>query len=149
MTISIGGFGRTRAVACVLCVLAVGLLGAGCGTAPVDQRAAVPGVLHRLFPGFALRYGGTARLVPAAAPSSSALPGANDLLAAGGSVLAATATGIFRSTDGGVSWQQVLSGVSAWSLASVPAGGYAALATLPAAGGFGPPVLATSSDGLH
>jgi hypothetical protein len=145
---------RTRAALPIVCGVTLALLAAGCGASSAGQAAGhgtgrVPAGLHQLFPGFALHYRGTARIRPARPPRSSALPGAYDLLAVRASVFAATGQGIFRSTDGGVSWRQVLSGISAASLASVPAGGYAALGTLPAANNNGPAVLATSRDGVH
>lgn len=153
MSTTHGALVRRRTLVAIIAGLAVALVATGCGTSSGGQTASpttrLPSWLHHLFPGFELRYGGTARLKSTPPPRSSALPGANDLLAADGGVLAATGQGIFRSTDGGVSWQQVLSGVNASSLASVQSGGYAALGTLPATSGNGPAVLATSRDGAH
>jgi photosystem II stability/assembly factor-like uncharacterized protein len=100
------------------------------------------------FPGLRYHDGGTARLSSAPQPASAALPGANDLLAAGAAVLAATGTGIWRSAGGGISWHRVLTGIQAWSLAAVPGSGYAALGGLPSPDGIGAPVLATSQNGI-
>lgn len=110
------------------------------------------------FPGLRYRDGGTAGLRGTPPPASSALPGANDLLSmaatatAGATVLAAADTGIWRSADGGASWQRELDGIRAWSLTAIPGGGYAALGDLPlpsGASGIGAPVLATSANGLR
>jgi photosystem II stability/assembly factor-like uncharacterized protein len=155
-------------------VAAVGLsiISAGCsatatGTPPAAAQLAraVPGASahpHGLFPGLRYRDGGTATLEGAPPPASSALPGANDLLSTaatatvatatgGATVLAAADSGIWRSTDGGASWRRELGGIRAWSLTTIPGGGYAALGDLPlpaGASGVGQPVLATSATGL-
>jgi photosystem II stability/assembly factor-like uncharacterized protein len=126
---------------------------AGCATAvsPPALTGYVVGARlhpHGPFPGLRYRVGGTVRLTGAPAPASSALPGANDLLTAGTAALAAADTGIWRSTDGGISWRRVLAGIEAWSVTAVPGGGYAALGGRPAPIGVGRPVLATSSDGV-
>lgn len=151
MSTTHGALARSRTLLPVIAGLAIALIATGCGTSSRGQTASpttrIPSWLHHLFPGFELHYGGTARLKSTPPPRSSALPGANDLLAADGGVLAATGRGIFESTDGGVSWQQVLAGINASSLVSVQSGGYAALGTLPATSGNGPAVLATSRTG--
>lgn len=64
-------------------------------------------------------------------------------------MIAATDLGIFRSTDGGATWQRVLGGVDAWSLTEAASGGYAAIGNLPGKPNVGPAVLATSADGVH
>ncbi len=145
-----------RAVAALPVITALSLLAAGCvASVPGPAAAAGPGAagiarqLHRLFPGFRLRYGGTARLTATAPPASAALPGANDLLTAGHAVLAAADSGIWRSVDGGTSWRPVLAGIRAWSLTAVLSGGFAAIGNRPARNGLGPAVLATSPDGVH
>jgi photosystem II stability/assembly factor-like uncharacterized protein len=124
------------------------------GTAPAFTLAGTAGTSappHRgsLFPGLRYGSGGVARLTGARPPSSAALPGANDLLAAGPAVLAATDRGIWRSTDRGAGWRPVLAGVVTWSLTAVPGGGFAAIGNLPAKNRPGRPVLATSGDGVH
>lgn len=135
------------------------ILAAGCSTtgSPVALAGTVPGAsLHPNgpFPGVRYRDGGTAALESAPPPASSALPGANDLLTVGttgATVLAAADSGIWRSTDGGRSWLQVLGGIRAWSVTAVPGGGYAALGDLPlpaGASGMGAPELATSANGI-
>jgi photosystem II stability/assembly factor-like uncharacterized protein len=124
-----------------LCILAA------CGTAvtstagPAAARR-VPG----LYPGLRYNYAGQARLAIQRPPASAALPGASDLLATPDGVLAATSRGIWRSTDSGVTWQPVLTGLPMWSLAKVP-GGYAANGNR--AGKPSSPVLAVSTDGVH
>lgn len=147
-------FAAGPAVPAVPVLVALAMLVAGCGgSAPgATGQARTSGPLaslHRLFPGMHLRYGGAARLTPAAPPRSTALPGASDLLAAGRVVLAATDLGIWRSADGGTSWRQVLSGAGIWSLSAVRGAGYAAIGNLPATDRLGPAVLATSADGVH
>lgn len=133
-------------------LVALALIAAGCSapaaTSPAGS-AAQSAKLHRLFPGLRLRYGGTVSARSAAAPPSAALPGANDLITAGRAILAATGQGIWRSTDGGLAWHLVLGGAAISALASVPGGGYAALGGRPGPNGVGPPVLATSTDGVH
>jgi photosystem II stability/assembly factor-like uncharacterized protein len=90
------------------------------------------------------QYGGTATFTATPPPASPALPGANDVVGAGGTVLIAAAdSGIWRSADSGATWRQVLPGVQAWSVAAVPGGGYAALGTQGSK-----PQLATSADGV-
>lgn len=116
-----------------------------------------------LLPGLKYRDGGTAAFTSAAPPASSALPGANDVTAAGdaasgtpggATLLAAANSGIWRSTDSGTTWQRVLSGIQAWSITPVP-GGYAALGVVPGPDapaltqGVRTPELATSTDGVH
>jgi len=118
------------------------------------------------LPGLRYRYGGTATLTATSPPASAALPGANDLLVAGGSagsaarpdgtvLLAAADSGIWRSADSGASWQRVLSGIQAWSLTPMAGGGYAALGVVPGPGapgltaGVSQPELATSTDGVR
>ncbi|HXP21132.1 MAG TPA: hypothetical protein VN840_15930 [Streptosporangiaceae bacterium] len=132
----------------VAAVAALSIVTAACSapTAPVPARVRLP---HGLFAGLHGRYGGRARLTSAPPPASAALPGASDLLAAGRVVLAATDQGIWRSADGGASWRLVLTGIRAWSLTAVPAGGYAAIGDRPARNGPGPAVLATSADGMR
>jgi photosystem II stability/assembly factor-like uncharacterized protein len=141
-----------------LCAILAGLsiIATGCGAVAsqagrASQAGHVAGARlhpHGPFPGLRYRDGGAARLTSAPQPASSALPGANDLLAAGTGVLAATDTGIWRSADGGTSWHRMRTGIEAWSLAAVPGGGYAALGSLRAPNGPGAPVLATSKDGI-
>jgi hypothetical protein len=145
--------GHARACLAAFAVIALMLVAAACGGSPGGVNASIPlsgpgRQLHRLFPGLHVRYGGVARLAPAIPPASAALPGANDLLAAGSATLAATSLGIFRSTDGGATWRRVLSGLSAWSLTAA-GGGYAAMGNLPGKLNLGPPVLAVSRDGVR
>jgi len=147
--------------------LSIALVGCSAKASPSSAAPvrSVPGAsMHRdgPFPGLRYRYGGTASLNGAPAPASSALPGANDLLAVGAadtsaahatpaSVLAAADSGVWRSADGGRTWQQELGGIRAWSLTAIPGGGYAALGDLPlpsGASGIGAPVLATSANGI-
>ena len=151
--------------AAVQALVALALIAGGCAvpaSRPAGHRPAAtsasepagfPGTeretLRRLFPGFDVSYGGTPRLTAAAAPRSAALPGANDLLVAGPAILAATASGIWRSADGGISWRQVLGGLAVSALTAVPGGGYAALGSRPSRGGQGPAMLAISTDGVH
>lgn len=139
-------------IGAVLAVLSVIATGCATTTSSATTLRAVSGASSHPsgpFPGLRYRDGGTARLTGAPPPASSALPGANDLLTAGSEqVIAASDSGIWRSADGGVSWYRVLAGIQAWSLTSVPGGGYAALGSLPSQDGNGPPVLATSLDGI-
>ena len=144
---------HARAGLSAFAVTALMVVAAGCGglARGVDRSVPLSGLgrqLHRLFPGLHVRYGGVARLTPATPPASAALPGANDLLAAGPATLAATDLGIFRSTDGGATWRQVLSGFSGWSVTAA-GGGYAALGNLPGQVNLGPPALALSRDGVR
>jgi photosystem II stability/assembly factor-like uncharacterized protein len=101
------------------------------------------------FTGLSYRDAGNAKVIPAAAPQSRALAGANDLLVAGPIILAASDAGLARSLDGGSSWQPVLTGVQMWSLSAAAGGGFVALGDRPTIGGPGRPVVATSRDGLH
>jgi photosystem II stability/assembly factor-like uncharacterized protein len=143
-----------------LSIITVGCSATATPPSPAGLVRSVPGASvhpNGLFPGLRYRDGGTAKLHGTAPPASSALPGANDLLSmaatatAGATVLAAADSGIWRSTDGGASWQRELGGIRAWSLTAIPGGGYAALGDLPlpsGASGIGAPVLATSANGL-
>jgi len=145
--------GHARAGLAAFAVMALTLVAAGCGDSSRSVQASVPlsgpgRQLHRLFPGLHVRYGGVASLASATPPASAALPGANDLLAAGPATLAATDLGIFRSTDGGTSWRRMLSGFAGWSLTRA-GGGYAAIGNLPGKVNLGPPVLAVSRDGVR
>jgi hypothetical protein len=101
------------------------------------------------FSGLAYRNAGGAEVIPAAPPASSALGGANDLVASGSTVLAAGDSGLSRSLDGGSSWRQALSGFAMWSLSAPPGGGFVALGDRPRTNGTGQAVVATSRDGLH
>ena len=136
-------------------LVALALVAAGCAVPAASTTSGSAGSaaqsvkLQRLFPGFRLRYGGTVKAQAAAAPPSAALPGANDLITAGHSILAATGQGIWRSTDGGLAWHRVLGGAQFSALTAVTAGGYAALGSRERAYGAGPAVLATSTDGVH
>jgi photosystem II stability/assembly factor-like uncharacterized protein len=132
-----------------------------------------------MLPGLRYRNGGTATMTSTPPPASAALPGANDVIAAAGAnggsaagtngdaaagangqpgggavLLAAADSGIWRSTDSGVTWHRVLSGIQAWSVTRMTDGGFAALGVIPGpnAPGLTPgvtlPELATSADGL-
>jgi photosystem II stability/assembly factor-like uncharacterized protein len=138
------------------------LIAAGCGsvTKSSPEPSAVTPVAGAVthpggpMPGLRYRYGGTATFTAAPAPASTALPGANDVVSAGGTALLAAAdSGIWRSADSGATWRRVLPSIAAWSVVAVPGGGYAALGVTPWPQGQGitqasKPELATSADGV-
>jgi photosystem II stability/assembly factor-like uncharacterized protein len=142
----------------VVASLAVALLAAGCGTAtiPVGVRstpAPSPTATATDDPGqpFAALHahdGGPAKLIATPPPASTALSGANDLLAADGSILAATDNGVYRSDDGGTTWRRLVAHVAVWSLTRTPDGGFAALGDrAPLGAQMNSPVVLTSRDG--
>jgi photosystem II stability/assembly factor-like uncharacterized protein len=75
------------------------------------------------------------------------IDGANDLLAVGATVLAATDQGIAHSSDNGATWRYVLTGVDVWAITRA-GGGFAALGRRGGPDDNGPAVVATSPDGV-
>ena len=80
-------------------------------------------------------------------PQSSMIAGANDLVAVGATVLAATNQGVARSTDDGATWRYVLTGVDLWAIART-GGGFIAVGQRGAPDDNGPGVVVTSADGV-
>jgi photosystem II stability/assembly factor-like uncharacterized protein len=91
--------------------------------------------------------GGEAVITPASAPGSTMIDGANDLVAVGATVLAATDQGVARSTDNGATWRYVLTGVDLWSITRA-GNGFVALGQRGGPDDNGPGVVATSPDGV-
>jgi hypothetical protein len=91
--------------------------------------------------------GGVAALAAADPPKSSMIDGANDLIAVGTAVLAATDQGLARSTDNGATWRYVVTGVDLWSITRAGTG-FVALGKRGGPDENGPAVIATSPDGL-
>lgn len=75
------------------------------------------------------------------------IDGANDLLAVGTTLLAATEQGLALSTDRGSTWRYVLTGVDMWSLTRA-GDGFTALGRHGGPDDNGSAVIATSSDGV-
>lgn len=91
--------------------------------------------------------GGVAVFTAADPPKSSMIDGANDLVAVGATVLAATDQGVARSTDSGATWRYVVTGVDVWSITRA-GGGFVALGKRGGPDENGPGVIATSPDGV-
>ena len=91
--------------------------------------------------------GGVAVMAASDPPKSSMIDGANDLIAVGATVLAATDQGIARSSDRGATWRYVLTGVDLWSLARAGSG-FVALGQRGGPDDNGPAVVASSPDGV-
>ncbi len=80
-------------------------------------------------------------------PQSSMIDGANDLVAVGATVLAATDQGVAASTDNGATWRYVLTGVDLWAIARAGSG-FVAVGQRGTPEENGPGVVATSPDGV-
>jgi photosystem II stability/assembly factor-like uncharacterized protein len=91
--------------------------------------------------------GGVAVLTASEAPGSSMIVGANDLVAVGATVLAATDQGVARSADSGATWRYVVTGVDLWSITRA-GNGFVALGKRGGPDENGPAVIASSADGV-